>query len=222
MNSKLYEPLTPRRPIAKNLDLLQIPGTSKAVQLVIFFILLIVSMTVCLGGWVATEKPMIYTFGITGTVFGIFSLYSLFVNIVSHVEYRAGKKEAQADYKENQLKPFLLNSYALTLTEKELDQLIKGHVIETEYEAEAKKVRLVLDEEDDEDNEHLFLGEEKEGQRSTDSGGGADAAVLAGFVPVTATGAYVDSTDSDSSSGGGDSGYSGDSGGGDGGGGGGD
>jgi uncharacterized membrane protein YgcG len=219
MNSKLYEPLTPRRPIAKNLDLLHIPGTSKAVQLVIFSILLIASMAVCLGGWVATEKPMIYTLGITGTVFGIFSLYSLFVNIVSQVEYRAGKKEAQANYKENQLKPFLLNSYALTLTEKELDQLIKGHAIETEYDAEVKKVRLVLDE-DDEDNEHLFLGEEKEDQRSADSGEGADAAVLVGFVPVTATGAYVDSTDSDSSAGGGDSGYSGDSGGGDGGGGG--
>lgn len=217
MNSKLYEPLTPRRPIAKNLDLLQIPGTSKAVQLVIFSILLIVSVTVCLGGWVATEKPMIYTLGITGTLFGIFSLYSLFVNIVNHVDYRAGKKEAQADYKEDQLKPFLLNSYALVLTEKELNELIKGHAIETEYDAEIKKVRLVLDEEDD-DNEFLFLGEEKEEPKSTDSGGGPEILIPAGFVPVTATGAYMDSSDSGSSTGGSDSGYSGDSGGGDGGG----
>jgi len=218
MNGKLYEPLATKRPIAKNLDLLHIPGTSKVAQLVIFSVLLVASMAFCLGGWVATEKPMIYTLGITGTVFGIFSLYSLFVNIVSHVEYRAGKKEAQADYKEDQLKPFLLNSYALTLTEKELNQLIKGHAIETEYDSEVKKVRLVLDE-DDEDHEHLFLGEEKESQRRVDSGG-ADAVVPVGFIPVTATGAYVDSTDSGSSSGGGDSGYSGDSGGGDGGGGG--
>jgi len=217
MNSKLYEPLTPRRPIAKNLDLLQIPGTSKAVQLVIFSILLIVSVTVCLGGWVATEKPMIYTLGITGTLFGIFSLYSLFVNIVNHVDYRAGKKEAQADYKEDQLKPFLLNSYALALTEKELNELIKGHAIETEYDTEIKKVRLVLDEEDD-DNEFLFLGEEKEEPKSTDSGGGPEILIPAGFVPVTATGAYMDSSDSGSSTGGSDSGYSGDSGGGDGGG----